>query len=370
MLGQIPSNIILSRARPRYWIPSLEVYTHDWTFFELDHTDFFRRSAGLSWHFRCRDVTMRINSTLSDSWLVSITLKHLQIEHINPVWLGEQKKVSAKADIIPESSIHLALGTAVTSSERERVFFKSAVQLARWSRGIWWVVYTIWEAMEDTKAGSGTISSTDRVQCLHLSLYFQGLYHRWIYILADGYCWVLFAPWCAWNHQVMVSQWGGIPLFPFLIPLPLSFRSICQTLTNKAGNQIISTADATRRQKAAVKIHKSQAEANLYLVAHLFDVHCLRVSWLTTPHVIRDYCVDKNFRAFNNGITNTQPVFQQYVLSILAEALMLITIDSFEIPKTRNTRFLRLIITQQQHQPCKSLWRSSMLVKNLRHFSK
>lgn len=26
-LGQIPSNLILSRARPRYWIPSLEVKT-------------------------------------------------------------------------------------------------------------------------------------------------------------------------------------------------------------------------------------------------------------------------------------------------------------------------------------------------------
>lgn len=27
MLGQLPSNIILTRTRPRYWIPSLEVGT-------------------------------------------------------------------------------------------------------------------------------------------------------------------------------------------------------------------------------------------------------------------------------------------------------------------------------------------------------
>uniref|UniRef100_A0A093XP82 Pantothenate transporter liz1 n=1 Tax=Talaromyces marneffei PM1 TaxID=1077442 RepID=A0A093XP82_TALMA len=47
MLGQIPSNIILSRTRPRYWIPSLECHGPDGFGIHNGRSIPYRRCRGL-----------------------------------------------------------------------------------------------------------------------------------------------------------------------------------------------------------------------------------------------------------------------------------------------------------------------------------
>jgi hypothetical protein len=62
MVGQIPSNIILTRTRPKYWIPSLEVSVQDHeSQFEADRV--LLRSYGLSSPWHCQNAILPTNFT-------------------------------------------------------------------------------------------------------------------------------------------------------------------------------------------------------------------------------------------------------------------------------------------------------------------
>lgn len=137
-LGQIPSNLILSRARPRYWIPSLEVKTavYDWESCWRTDTDFlFRRCVGPSSLSHCQDATMHINFTWFGCSLVWRPPSS-QIISIHPCSIVDRTQAFVKVDTTPAFSTLLVHGIDEMNWGKELVYSRSAALWDKWRRGI------------------------------------------------------------------------------------------------------------------------------------------------------------------------------------------------------------------------------------------
>lgn len=81
VIGEIPSNILLTRVRPRYWIPAMEVASSLLLWF-LNADAKVNSSSGPSWHFHYQDATHLLNFTFwgfSSVCSPSPTLYHASI---------------------------------------------------------------------------------------------------------------------------------------------------------------------------------------------------------------------------------------------------------------------------------------------------
>lgn len=150
VIGEIPSNIMLTKIRPRYWLPALEVCGRS-RFAVYQYTNFPKQ---LTWTI-LTFCTCKANSATQlyvIRFFVGEDKADIACNHRIDTDLCQ---VLPRVPFIPACSTSSALGTVRTNSPRDHASSTQAVQSPQCSLDILWLQSITSEALEALKVGNG-----------------------------------------------------------------------------------------------------------------------------------------------------------------------------------------------------------------------
>ena len=150
VIGEIPSNIMLTKIRPRYWLPALEVCGQP-CFSLYQDTNFPKQ---LTWTI-LTFCTCKAN-TATQLYVIRFFVGENKVDITCIRRLDTDLcQVLPRVPFILACSTSLALGTVRTNSRRDHASSTQAVRSPQCSLDISWLQSTISEALEASKAGNG-----------------------------------------------------------------------------------------------------------------------------------------------------------------------------------------------------------------------